>query len=572
MNSIIKSPRNLVIANTVARTLEKMRAGLAVKIVCYGDSITYGYQPNTGVQVANPYPAILQTKLRALYANNGITVLNRGTSGWQTDDAVANVQAKVLADVPDLCIVMYGINDARGNGTSGAPLSLDEYKANLGTVIKAVRAIGSEVIVVSSNPIIDTTGGVHKKLLNYVRAAKEVAKTTGVGFVNMNSAVTRRFMNKTEVPATLFPDNIHFQDQKYEIIADTIIGEALNYHSPFEVIQVPAGRETHVPVVFSPYIDTDSTSVYSNAGQFFQKNQLLRSDGTSGTYLRFAFYVENGGMDLVLKSPKNTAGGIASVRDNGVVIKTIDFFTTETHVFGAEDVLIENITPGYHVIEFLVADMLKGKSQNGTAYGLAFLERFVFRPSKARPTPNQVYNRAAGGQLGKVEAFSPVLPGVTRWTSAAATETGIVLFEQDQAALKAGKTLVIEAEGTLFNGCGISWFSNKARGEADADNASGCNTGYLLYFEGNPGPAIQLYSFQVNNSYGVQLATNAGAINYAIPHKIRITHTDAGLITVMLDGVQVFQITNTDRNSGWFGLYSHFAGTMELTRLAYAYI
>ena len=50
--------------NALDRITEKMRAGVATKIVWDGDSIVYGYQAGTGTQVANPAPAVLQAMLR----------------------------------------------------------------------------------------------------------------------------------------------------------------------------------------------------------------------------------------------------------------------------------------------------------------------------------------------------------------------------------------------------------------------------------------------------------------------------------------------------------------------------
>ncbi|WP_313632555.1 SGNH/GDSL hydrolase family protein [Massilia timonae] len=563
------APRAPDSAAAVSKTIDKMRSGAPVTLVCYGDSITFGYQPGTGNQVAIPYPAALQARLRAGYGNASIAVINRGTSGWQSDEGLANLQDRVIAESPDMVLLMFGINDARGSMAGGAALTLDEYRTNMAAIVTALRAEGIEVVVMASTPIIDTTNAVNKKLLTYIAAAKDVAATHRVAFVDLQQEVRARFQSKAESPGTLLPDGIHFLDAKYAMIADIVMGKLLDFHNGASRLAVATREEFREPANKSPFVDTDCSLTYTNSGQAYGVNYVLRSDGTTGTYLRFSFYIEVPGMDLILCAPKNTNGGQAVVRDNGVALRTVDFYANESHVLNAEDVLIENMAQGYHVIEILAADIGKGSSSGAT--GNAYVEHFLFRPTRVRAAP-KVYNRALAGALGSLESFRRIALGTLRFASAASTDTGALLLNCESAELKAGKTLVIEVEGKFFSGSGISWFGNPARGETDAENPSGANSGYLLYLEGTGARAVRLYRFVAANNFLPVLAEAAATVNYAGVQKMRITHTAAGVITVFFNDVQVIHVTDAIVKCGWFGLYTHFAGSMEISRFEYAYI
>src|SRR6185437_3836327 len=81
-------------------------------LVCFGDSITAGH----GLLRDQAYPAQLQKKLDA--AGYSYQVINRGTSGATTKDAVASLPY-ILRLHPSIVIVEFGGND----GLRGLPLA-----------------------------------------------------------------------------------------------------------------------------------------------------------------------------------------------------------------------------------------------------------------------------------------------------------------------------------------------------------------------------------------------------------------------------------------------------------------
>ncbi len=103
-------------------------------LVCFGDSITAGY----GLPSGDSYADFLQRKLDS--AGYRYKVINRGTSGATTKDAVTDLQSIVLLH-PAIVVVEFGGND----GLRGLPLS--ETRHNLDQVLTMLEAAHIKVLL-----------------------------------------------------------------------------------------------------------------------------------------------------------------------------------------------------------------------------------------------------------------------------------------------------------------------------------------------------------------------------------------------------------------------------------------
>lgn len=72
-----------------------------MKLVCIGDSLTYGY----GVTRAERWTALVSDVM------NGVEVINKGISGDTTGGMLARFEADVLREGADTVIIMGGSND-----------------------------------------------------------------------------------------------------------------------------------------------------------------------------------------------------------------------------------------------------------------------------------------------------------------------------------------------------------------------------------------------------------------------------------------------------------------------------
>ncbi|HEX3282772.1 MAG TPA: SGNH/GDSL hydrolase family protein [Pyrinomonadaceae bacterium] len=101
------------------RPLQKKQAG-AIRIVCVGDSVTFGYRvptvwpdkPNEYDRQALPYPMLLEKELRAANPNKQIEVVTLAVPGYTSHQGLAWLRREIDSLEPDLITISFGWNDA----------------------------------------------------------------------------------------------------------------------------------------------------------------------------------------------------------------------------------------------------------------------------------------------------------------------------------------------------------------------------------------------------------------------------------------------------------------------------
>ncbi len=171
-------------------------------LVCYGDSITAGYG------LANPdqaYPAALQRQLDKL--GYRYQVINKGTSGATTKDAVANLRY-ILALHPAVAIVEFGGND----GLRGLPP--DQTRNNLDSVITAL--VSAHIKVLLAGITLPPNYGADY-ITTFNQVFRDLAAKHHIAFVPMI------YKDLVHVPGTIQADGIHPTAKGAEIIASTLV-------------------------------------------------------------------------------------------------------------------------------------------------------------------------------------------------------------------------------------------------------------------------------------------------------------------------------------------------------------
>jgi lysophospholipase L1-like esterase len=188
-------------------------AGAAPTVVCLGDSITYA-----------GYPALLE-KLLPVHA------INAGVGGDTTRKALKRLDADVLAHRPAAVVMFFGANDSRQDAP-GSQVPLEEYEANLTTLVDRCRQAGAKVVLGTMPPInpepyykrhpkemYEPLGGLEKIVAAYREAAVRVAKAAGAQLLDLNQLLAAR-------PEWMNPDGVHPSPRGKEIIAE-LVAEAL---------------------------------------------------------------------------------------------------------------------------------------------------------------------------------------------------------------------------------------------------------------------------------------------------------------------------------------------------------
>jgi lysophospholipase L1-like esterase/cephalosporin-C deacetylase-like acetyl esterase len=151
---------------SVDAVLKRLAAGEPTRIVCFGDSITGAYY-HTGGERA--WCDMLGLALQRVYPQARLEMVNAGISGNTTAAGLARMEKDVLSRQPHLVVVMFGMNDI-------ARLSLDEFIANLTTIIRCSHEAGPAVILCTPNAVYENPGRPLAKLAELSERVRKLAK------------------------------------------------------------------------------------------------------------------------------------------------------------------------------------------------------------------------------------------------------------------------------------------------------------------------------------------------------------------------------------------------------------
>jgi lysophospholipase L1-like esterase len=149
---------------------KKLLSGEPTKVVCFGDSVT-GVYYHTGSRRA--YTDMLGIALRRVSGSENVEMINAGISGHTTVNALSRIDRDVLAHKPDLVTVMFGLNDM-------TRVSLNDYRANLKTIVEKCRGVGAEVVLATPNNFINSSGRPTDKLIEYCDVVRAVGQELNV--------------------------------------------------------------------------------------------------------------------------------------------------------------------------------------------------------------------------------------------------------------------------------------------------------------------------------------------------------------------------------------------------------
>lgn len=118
-----------------------------MKIVFFGDSITDCERDRSDItSLGNGYVKILAGKLRPLYPDSDIQLINKGKSGDEVSDLLARVDNDVIELHPDAVVMMIGINNTIHQFKNGKQLDFVRFRKDLTELIGKLKAAGIVVI------------------------------------------------------------------------------------------------------------------------------------------------------------------------------------------------------------------------------------------------------------------------------------------------------------------------------------------------------------------------------------------------------------------------------------------
>lgn len=118
-----------------------------MKIVFFGDSITdCDRDRNDEKSLGNGYVKVLADKLRPIYPDMDIELINKGISGNEVCDLLARVQRDVINLKPDAVVIMIGINNTIHQFKYGKELNYKQFERDLTELITLLKEAGIVVI------------------------------------------------------------------------------------------------------------------------------------------------------------------------------------------------------------------------------------------------------------------------------------------------------------------------------------------------------------------------------------------------------------------------------------------
>ncbi|MBT5903218.1 MAG: SGNH/GDSL hydrolase family protein [Opitutaceae bacterium] len=217
--------------------LSGVAASASPLMVAFGDSVT---APREGIVV---YAELLAEELK--FEGHRVQVVNRGVGGNTTAMAMERFERDVLATNPDVVVIMFGINDSAVDVWKTPPaqesrVSLTNYRRNLTTMIRPLKAQGARVVMMTPNPKHwtdntkelygqppydpESADGFNPLLRKYVAAARDVAREEQVGLVDVFAAFEAYDAKSQQKPGSLTPDGMHPGNAGQRLIADLLMG------------------------------------------------------------------------------------------------------------------------------------------------------------------------------------------------------------------------------------------------------------------------------------------------------------------------------------------------------------
>ncbi len=118
-----------------------------MKIVFFGDSITDCGRDREDIRsLGTGYVKILSDKLKPIYPDMSIELINKGVSGDEVCDLLNRAQTDVIDLKPDAVVIMIGINNTLHKFKYGKEPDFHKFRSDLTELIKKLKKAGMVVI------------------------------------------------------------------------------------------------------------------------------------------------------------------------------------------------------------------------------------------------------------------------------------------------------------------------------------------------------------------------------------------------------------------------------------------
>ena len=210
-----------------------MRNSASISIVCFGDSLTAGYQsPTRDVPIIRetPYGSFLQARL-----GPQATVITSGVCGEVSSDMVVRFPQDVLARRPDYVVILGGTNDL---GWHVAP---DEIVSHLVYMYEQALGEGIQPVAVTVPSIrMEGDSGGEQWLNEFVRPRQQLNRLISEYCAKKGIACCDLFTATAEAHTLLLAgpysnDGLHLTTEGYRKMADLLYAQVFQSRVPGDI-------------------------------------------------------------------------------------------------------------------------------------------------------------------------------------------------------------------------------------------------------------------------------------------------------------------------------------------------
>jgi len=186
-----------------------------INLVFHGHSVPAGYFKTPTVNTMEAYPILVLQKIKALYPNAVINVINTSIGGENSESGSKRFKSSVLNHRPDVLLIDYALNDRR--------IGLTAAKKAWEKMIKKAIKKKIKVILLTPSPdlkenLLDPKNELEKHTLQII----ELAKTYNIGLVNSYQLLKNKLIAGENLGEYMSQSN-HPNEKGHALIATEII-------------------------------------------------------------------------------------------------------------------------------------------------------------------------------------------------------------------------------------------------------------------------------------------------------------------------------------------------------------
>ncbi len=188
----------------------------SLRIVCFGDSITFGYCADYG----KDYVSLFKAQVQKDFPNKNIIIRNRGVNGESSRNGLNRIDNELECYNPNLVIMLFGSNDAAYS--EYYHVGIEEFSCNYDKIIEKTLATGSGMVLITTTPVIEEEPPFveNSVLEKYNDVIKEKAEKYSLPLIDMYEVFNEA--GKDGIAPLLQWDGEHISTKGYEVFFEAV--------------------------------------------------------------------------------------------------------------------------------------------------------------------------------------------------------------------------------------------------------------------------------------------------------------------------------------------------------------